>query len=487
VEQVIGAHLEQLFPGMEILSWSPFRVTRDADLDLEEDEAEDLLAAIESGLQRRRRLSDAVRLEIDRSMSDRALDLLLEELELGPDDVYVHDGLIDHGSLWQLYDRVGRPDLRDEPWAPQPTTRPLHAEGGRRGDFFALLRERDVLVHHPYESFETSFQEFLAQAADDPHVLAIKHTLYRSSGPENPIGRTLIRAAQAGKQVVTLVELKARFDEETNIEWARALEQAGVHVVYGLVGLKTHAKVALVVRNEPDGIRRYCHVGTGNYHPLTARLYEDLGVFSADRELGADLGDLFNYLTGCGRQQPYRKILVAPDGLRPALLERIRAEMAAPDGRLVMKMNNLSDPALIDALYEASQAGVEIDLIVRCICCLRPGVPGLSERIRVRSILGRFLEHSRILRFGSDARGPRYYFGSADLMPRNLDKRVEVVVPIEEPALAARIEEVLGLLLADPGAWELDGEGRWSRASAAGSVEAQQALQERAKARSAAE
>ena len=317
VEQVIGAHLEQLFPGMEILSWSPFRVTRDADLDLEEDEAEDLLAAIESGLQRRRRLSDAVRLEIDRSMSARALDLLLEELEIGPDDVYLNDALLDLGSLWQLYERIPRSDLRDAPWVPQPVPAFPKAEGGRRSDFFAVLRERDVLVHYPYESFEASFQEFLAQAADDPHVLAIKHTLYRSSGPENPIGRTLIRAAQAGKQVVTLVELKARFDEETNIEWARALEQAGVHVVYGLVGLKTHAKVALVVRNEPDGIRRYCHVGTGNYHPLTARLYEDLGVFSADPELGADLGDLFNYLTGCGRQQPYRKILVAPAACAP--------------------------------------------------------------------------------------------------------------------------------------------------------------------------
>jgi polyphosphate kinase len=487
VEQVIGAHLEQLFPGMEILSWSPFRVTRDADLDLEEDEAEDLLAAIESELQRRRRLSDAVRLEIDRSMSERALDLLLEELELGPDDVYVHDGPIDHGDLWELYERLARPDLRDAPWVPQPAPRLPKAEGARRGDFFALLRERDVLVHHPYESFETSFQEFLAQAADDPHVLAIKHTLYRSSGPENPIGRTLIRAAQAGKQVVTLVELKARFDEETNIEWARALEQAGVHVLYGLVGLKTHAKVALVVRNEPEGIRRYCHVGTGNYHPVTARLYEDMGVFSASPELGADLGDLFNYLTGYGRQQPYRKILVAPDGLRPALLERIRAEMAAPDGRLVMKVNNLSDPGLIDALYEASQAGVEIDLIVRGICCLRPGVPGLSDRIRVRSILGRFLEHSRILRFGSEARGPRTFIGSADLMPRNLDKRVEVAVPIEDPALAARVDEVLALLLHDPGAWELDGDGRWSRVAAGEGVEAQRELQERAQERSAAE
>jgi polyphosphate kinase len=487
VEQVIGAHLEELFPGMEILSWSPFRVSRDADLDLEEDEAEDLLAAIESGLHRRRRASDAVRLEIDRSMSERALDLLLEELELGPDDVYVNDALLDPGSLWQLYERIARPDLRDEPWVPQPVPGLPKLEGGRRRDFFAVLRERDVLVHHPYESFEASFQEFLAEAADDPHVLAIKHTLYRSSGPENPIGRTLIRAAQAGKQVVTLVELKARFDEETNIEWARALEQAGVHVVYGLVGLKTHAKVALVVRNEPEGIRRYCHVGTGNYHPLTARLYEDLGVFSADPELGADLGDLFNYLTGCGRQQPYRSILVAPDGLRPALLERIREEMAAPDGRIVLKMNNLSDPALIDALYEASNAGVEIDLIVRGVCCLRPGVPGLSERIRVRSILGRFLEHSRIFRFGSEARGRRYFIGSADWMPRNLDKRVEVVVPIDDPALEERVEEILALLRADDGAWELDGEGGWSRVAGARGIEAQRALCERAKARSAAD
>jgi polyphosphate kinase len=486
VEQVIGAHLEHLFPGMEILTYCPFRVTRDADLDLEEDEAEDLLAAIESGLQRRRRLSDAVRLEIDRSMSERALDLLLEELEIGPEDVYLNDALLDLGSLWQLYERISRPDLRDEPWVPQHVPRFPKAEGGRRGDLFAVLRERDVLVHYPYESFEGSFQEFLAQAADDPNVLAIKHTLYRSSGPENPIGRTLIRAAQAGKQVVTLVELKARFDEETNIEWARALEQAGVHVVYGLVGLKTHAKVALVIRNEPDGIRRYCHVGTGNYHPLTARLYEDLGVFSADPELGADLGDLFNYLTGCGRQQPYRKILVAPAALRPAFLELIRAEMESADGRIVMKMNNLSDPALIDALYEASQAGVEIDLVVRGVCCLRPGVPGLSERIRVRSILGRFLEHSRVFRFGSEARGRSYLIGSADLMPRNLDKRVEVLVPIEEPALVARVEEVLELLLGDDGAWELAGDGSWARVSPGGSEhEAQRALRERARARSA--
>jgi len=492
VEQVIGAHLEALFPGMEIVSWSPFRVTRDADLDVEDEEAaEDLLVAIESELQRRRRRSDAVRLEVDRSISQRALDLLLEELELGPDDVYVHDAPLDLGGLVEIYQRVQRPDLRDEPWAPQPAPRLARPEGARaeaarRGDFFSLLRERDVLVHHPYDAFETSVQEFLAQAADDPHVLAIKHTIYRTSGPANPIGRHLMRAAQAGKEVVTLVELKARFDEETNIEWARALEQAGVHVVYGLVGLKTHAKVVLVVRQEPDGIRRYCHVGTGNYHPDTARVYEDLGVFSADPQLGADLGDLFNHLTGCGRQQPYRRILVAPEHLRPALLELIRAEMAEPDGRIVLKLNSLSDPALIEALYEASQAGVEIDLVVRGICCLRPGVPGLSERIRVRSILGRFLEHSRIWRFGSERRGLRYFIGSADLMPRNLDRRVEVVVPIDDTRLAARLEQILSLLLADDDlAWTLASDGRWSRVEGARRLRAQQALQERARARTA--
>lgn len=486
VEQVIGAHLEMLFPGMEIVAWSPFRVTRDADLELEEDEAEDLLVAIESQLIRRRR-SDAVRLEVDRTLSQRALDLLLEELELSPDDVYLNDALLDLGDLSELYERVARPDLRDEPWVPQPAPRLAKPEGARRGDFFALLRERDVLVHHPYDSFETSVQEFLAQAADDPHVLAIKHTIYRTTGQQNPIGRTLVRAAQAGKQVVTLVELKARFDEETNIEWARKLEQAGAHVVYGLVGLKTHGKVVLVVRQEPDGIRRYCHVGTGNYHPLNARLYEDIGVFSADPELGADLGDLFNYLTGCGRQQPYRRILVAPDHLRPALLEHIRAEMAEPDGRIVMKMNAVSDPALIEALYEASQAGVEIDLIVRGICCLRPGVPGLSDRIRVRSILGRFLEHSRIFRFGSERRGRRYFIGSADLMARNLDRRIEVTVPIDDPRLEARVEEILELLLADDDlAWSLDGDGGWARVKGSHRLRAQEALQERARARAAA-
>jgi polyphosphate kinase len=340
-------------------------------------------------------------------------------------------------------------------------------------------------VHHPYDSFERSVQAFLAQAAADPDVLAIKHTVYRTSGTENPIGSTLIRAAEAGKQVVTLVELKARFDEQVNIEWARRLEQAGVHVVYGLVGLKTHAKIALVVRQERDGIKRYCHVGTGNYNPVTARSYEDVGLFSADPDLGADLSELFNHLTGFSHETTYRKLLVAPVGLRSALIDLIRQEAAAGDGRIVIKVNNLQDPKIIDALYEASAAGVEIDLIVRSICCLRPGVPGLSERIRVRSILGRYLEHSRIFRFGNPRRGLRWYIGSADLMPRNLDRRVEVLAPVEQPALRARLDSILELLLADDtGAWQLD-DTAWRRVPTAlgcnAQAELQRTLQERAR------
>jgi polyphosphate kinase len=325
-----------------------------------------------------------------------------------------------------------------------------------------------VLVHHPYDSFATSVQAFLERAAADPNVLAIKHTLYRTSGPANPIVHTLIRAAEAGKQVVTLVEVKARFDEQANIEWARMLEQAGVHVVYGLVGLKTHAKAALVVRRESDGIRRYCHVGTGNYNPTTAKLYEDLGILSASPELCADLAELFNNLTGLSRQRHYRRILVAPETLKAALLDWIRAEAAQPDGSVVLKVNHVSDPELIDALYAASQAGTSIDLVVRGICTLRPGVPGLSERIRVRSILGRFLEHSRIFRFGSESRGRRYFIGSTDLMRGKLEGRVELVVPVEEPALCARLEEVLALALADGGAWTLDADGRWTRGGGPG-------------------
>jgi len=484
-EQVIAAHLEQLFPEMSIESRSVFRVTRDAGLDIREDEAEDLLVAIESGLQRRRRLSDAVRLEVEDTMPVHMRELLLEELDLDLPDLYVRTGPLDLGDLWEIYD-VDRPDLKDSRWAPRPIADFPKREEGKvdTGEIFEILRERDVLVHHPYDSFDNSVEIFLRDAARDPAVLAIKHTIYRTSGPENPIGRTLIEAAQSGKQVVTLVELKARFDEHANISWARKLEEAGIHVVYGLVGLKTHAKVVLVVRRERDGIRRYCHVGTGNYHPVTARLYEDVGIFSASPDLTADLGELFNNLTGFSHETTYRKLLVAPHGLRDALIGLIRAEAAASDGEIVIKVNNLSDPGIIDALYEASEAGVSIDLIVRSICCLRAGVPGLSENIRVRSILGRFLEHSRIFRFGSEARGRHYLVGSADLMPRNLNGRVETLMPVEEPALQERLEEILALELADDrSAWALH-DSTWERVPNVNDLSAQEALQERARIRS---
>jgi len=477
IEQVIAAHLDRLFPGMAIESQCSFRVTRDADLDIEEDEAEDLLVAIESGLRRQRRLSEAVRLEVDTAMPDHTRSLLLDELELDPEDVYVCPTLLDLGDLWEIA-RLDRPDLKEPPWVPRTESHFAgHPEDPEAGDVFALLRRGDVLVQHPYDSFETSVQAFLAQAARDPAVLAIKHTIYRTSGPENPVGRTLVQAAEAGKQVVTLVELKARFDEQANIEWARRLEEAGVHVVYGLVGLKTHAKIVLVLRQERDGIRRYCHIGTGNYNPVTARIYEDVGILTADQALGTDLTELFNHLTGFSHESTYQKLLVAPVGLRSALEARIREEMEAPDGQIAIKVNNLSDTRMIDRLYAASQAGVDLRLVVRSICCLRAGVPGLSERIRVRSILGRFLEHSRIYRFGSARRGYRYYIGSADLMPRNLDRRVEVVAPVEDPALQARLEEILQLLWSDDAAaWELR-DATWHRVPTTRGVCAQAELQ----------
>ena len=487
IEQVIGIHLQALFPGVEIVNRAPFRVTRDADLAIEEDEADDLLEAIESGIKRRRRESAGVRLEVDTTMNAQVRRLLSAELALGEDDLYVSRGLLNLSDLWGLV-ALDRPDLKDEPARPVTPGR-LRGVGDPEGetDVFSVLREASLLVHHPYDSFSTSVEAFLEQAAHDPQVLAIKHTLYRTSGARNPIMRNLIRAAEAGKQVVTLVELKARFDEEANIEWARMLEEAGVHVLYGLVGLKAHAKIALVVRQEEQGIRRYCHVGTGNYHPETAKLYEDLGVLSADPDLGADLTHLFNHLTGYGREHAYRKLLVAPAQLRPALLDLIRREMEAEDGRIVIKVNSLADPEIIDALYAASQAGVEIDLIVRGICCLRPGVPGMSDRIRVRSIVGRFLEHSRIFRFGSGDRGPRYFFGSADLMGRNLDRRVEVTVEVDEPELQRRIEEILQTNLEDDTlAWSLGPDGRWERVGRAHGVDTHQHLLELAKGRSEA-
>jgi polyphosphate kinase len=461
LEQVIAAHLPALFPGMEVESHHAFRVTRNADLALTEEGADDLLAAVEMEL-RRRRFGQAVRLEIDPSMSGEVRELLVREIEVGPESVYTIDGLLDLGSLSTLY-AIDRPDLKETPWAPVVPARLAGVEEGTT-DIFAVLREGDVLVHHPYESFADTVSAFIRQAALDPAVLAIKQTLYRTSG-DSPIVKSLIRAAERGKQVAVLIELKARFDEEANIAWARALEEAGVHVVYGLVGLKTHSKTALVVRSEPDGIRRYCHIGTGNYHHATARLYEDVGLLSADADLGADVGDLFNYLTGYSRRTDYRRIAVAPIGLRRRVLELIAEAAAEEDGRIIMKMNSLVDEAVIDALYGASAAGTEIDLIVRGICRLRPETPGLSERIRVRSILGRYLEHSRIFAFGSGRVTPvQYFIGSADMMPRNLDRRVEALTPVSDPALAVRLQEILDVNLADGVlAWRLRPDGEWEK------------------------
>jgi polyphosphate kinase len=486
VEQLIAAHAQQLFPGMKIVSCNPFRVTRDADLALDETDAEDLLQAVEFGLKRRLRMNAAVRLEVSERMSERVRNLLLAELELTNDDLYVARELIDPGSLWEIH-ALDRADAKLPTHV--PVTPPAFTAGPDGSvDLFAAIREQDVLVHHPYESFCDSTEAFLAQAAEDPAVLAIKHTLYRTSDVENTLARNLIEAAEAGKQVVTLVELTARFDEQANIKLARVLEEAGVHVVYGVVGLKSHCKVTLVVRAEAGGIRRYVHVGTGNYHPQTARSYEDLGLFSASSALASDAAELFNYLTGCSKQAAYRKLVVAPGALRAKLLEEIERERKLErSGRIAIKVNGLADAPLIDALYEASQAGVEIDLIVRGVCCLRPGVPGLSETIRVRSIVGPFLEHSRIYRFGRGAES-RCYIGSADLMPRNLEGRVEVVVPIESPPLAARVDEVLELCLADDVlAWELDASGAWRRAPRRAFLAAQEELVRRAAARGAAE
>jgi polyphosphate kinase len=465
LEQLIAAHLDRLFSGMEVLEHHAFRVTRNADLTLEDEEAEDLLALVEIEL-RRRRFGRAVRVEVEPSMTTEVRELLVRELELDPDDLYDVPGPLDLSGLTALAS-LDRRDLKDEPHKPA-TPRRLAPRDDEPVDLFEVIRERDVLVHHPYESFTASVEAFVKQAASDPHVLAIKQTLYRTSS-DSPIVKSLIRAAERGKQVAALVELKARFDEQANVAWARALEEAGVHVVYGLVGLKTHSKTALVVRQEPDGIRRYVHIGTGNYNSKTARIYEDIGLLSCDPDLGADLTDLFNLLTGYSRQTRYRKILLAPTSLRNRIVELIGVEAdAARSGgrsRIVMKMNSLVDPKVIDALYDASAAGVEIDLVVRGICCLRPAVPGLSENIRVKSIVGRFLEHSRIYAFGDGEDRPvRYLIGSADMMPRNLDRRVEVCVQVDEPEARKRLAEVLEANLSDDRlSWSLGPDGRWER------------------------
>jgi polyphosphate kinase len=475
LEEVIAAHLDALFPGMDVLEQHPFRVTRNADLTLEEEEADDLLAAVELEL-RRRRFGRAVRLEVMPGMPAEVRQLLVRELELGEEDVNTVTGALDLSGLFALVD-LDRPDLKAEPWVPQ--TQPILAgPEDSPVDLFAVLRQRDVLVHHPYDSFQTSVEAFIAAAAEDPAVLAIKQTLYRTSG-DSPIVKSLISAAESGKQVAALVELKARFDELRNIAWAKQLEEAGVHVVYGLVGLKTHSKCALVVRQESDGIRRYLHLGTGNYNPKTAMVYEDLGLLSSDPGLGADLTELFNYLTGYSRQTAYRKLLVAPLSMRDGMIARIDREAEAPPGtgHIIMKMNSLSDPDVIDALYRASAADVRVELVVRGICCLRAGVPGLSDNITVRSIVGRFLEHSRIYHFANGPDGPEVLLGSADLMPRNLDRRVEVVFPVSAPDLVARLQEILRLGLADDTeAWELRPDGTWTRVPTVLGVSAQHAL-----------
>jgi polyphosphate kinase len=482
VEQVIAAHLERLFPGMTIVEHQPFRVTRDADVDIEVDEADDLLVTLESLLRDRKRAPEAVRLEVSSSMSQKVRAMLLRELQLTPSDLYVIDGPLNLGDLWSLTE-LKRPALKAKPWLGVTPPELGNTVTGPR-DIFATLASRDVLVQHPYDRFATSVEALVDQAADDPDVLAIKQTIYRTSDEgEAAIVHSLVRAAGHGKEVVALVELTARGDEEANIAWARTLEKAGVHVVYGVVGLKTHAKAILVVRREGDRIRRYCHVGTGNYNPATATVYEDVGLLSGDPVLASDVANLFNRLTGYANGNGYRRVLVAPDELRPRLLDLIGRERDASDGRIVMKMNGLADPEIIDALYEASAAGTEIDLIVRGICCLRPGVKGLSENIRVRSIVGRFLEHSRIFRFGSDKRGPHYYIGSADVMPRNLDGRVECVAPVTDPALKLRLEEILSVNLSDDVlAWKLGADG-WQKVPTKAGVNAHEQLQALAEAR----
>ena len=436
LEQIIAANLDALFPGMEVLEHHLFRVTRNADLAIEEDEADDLLMAIEEEL-RKRRFGAAVRLEVERSMPAATRALLQRGLGVQPTDVYEVAGMLDLTALDAIAE-LDLPGLQRESWQPVTPQRLQPLDEDEAVDVFAAIREGDLLVHHPYESFRGSVQRFVEQAADDPDVLGIKMTLYRTGG-DSPIVRALIRAAELGKQVVVLVEIKARFDERANIVWARALERAGAHVVYGLVGLKTHCKVTLVVRREGRGLRRYVHIGTGNYNDKTARLYVDVGLLSCGDELGADATDLFNFLTGLSRQRSFRRLIIAPVSLRSSILELIEGEIArqraSGDGRIRLKLNAVVDPEMVGALCRASQAGVPVDIIARGACSLRPGVEGVSENVRVRSIIGPFLEHSRIFIFGDGDR-ERILIGSADLMERNLDRRVEAAVPVTEPALA---------------------------------------------------
>jgi polyphosphate kinase len=467
LEEAIAANLDALFPGAEVIDHGYFRVTRDADFTIS-DEADDLLQAVQDEL-RRRRFGEVVRLEVAAGMNAKLRGQLIDALGLEDREVYDVDGLIDLADLGDVVDAAGsHPELRYEPWTPVTQPR-LQGEDDEPVDIFAAIRQGDILVHHPYDSFASSVERFVVQAVADPDVLAIKQTVYRTSD-DSPLVPALIRASERGKQAVCMVELKARFDEEANIHWAKSMEEAGVHVVYGIPGLKTHVKAIVVARREGDRVREYVHIGTGNYNPTTARLYTDLGLFTADPEIGADVAEMFNFLTGYGRPAGYRKLLVSPTTMRDSILGEIEATVeahrAGEEARIALKMNALVDARCIQALYEASQAGVPVDLNVRGVCCLRPGVPGVSENIRVVSIVGRFLEHSRIYAF---LRGEvaRVLTGSADLMPRNLDSRVELVAPIEDEALRAELLGVLELCFAEnANAWELDSDGVWTRVEA---------------------
>jgi polyphosphate kinase len=460
LEEVIAYFLPQLFPQMEIAERACFRVTRDADFEVS-DEADDLLEAVELEL-RRRRFGDVVRVEVSAGASARILDRLRRGLRVGDDQIYKVGEPLDLADATQLVG-LDRPDLKFEPWL--PVTNARFASAHDPDELFEEIRSGDVLVHHPYESFGSSFEAFVRAAASDPDVIGLKTTVYRTSD-ESPLVPALIEAAEDGKQSVCLVELKARFDERRNIEWSRALEHVGVHVVYGFPNLKIHAKATLVVRREGSALRRYVHLGTGNYHAVTARAYEDFGLFTADQEIAADVADFFNYVTGFGKPQRFRKLLVAPFTLRDGLIERIRdtAEAASSgrEARIRIKVNALTDPAIIEELYKASQAGVRIDLITRSICTVRPGVKGLSDNISVRSVVGRFLEHSRIYNFHARGRST-WLIGSADLMPRNLDHRLEIVTPVEDARAQQRLAAVLDTLLADNSAWRLRSDGSWQK------------------------
>ena len=466
LERVIAANLGALFHGMEVESHYLFRVTRNADLDIEEDEADDLLLAMEEEL-RRRRFGKVVRLEVERSMPHETRTLLQRGLGLDASNIYEIRGMLDLRGLESIAN-LDIPELQPKPWKPvtPPRLAQRDEEEDEGVDVFARIREGDILLHHPYESFMNSVGRFVQQAAEDPDVLTIKMTLYRTSGG-SPIVHSLIRAAESGKQVVVMVEIKARFDERANIVWARALERAGAHVAYGVLGLKTHSKCALVIRRESGGLRRYAHIGTGNYNHKTARIYTDMGLLTADRVLTSDVTDLFNVLTGVARKDRYKELLVAPKSMRPGLEDLIEGEIERHrehgDGRIIIKCNACVDPQMIRRLYQASQAGVPIDLIVRGMCSLQPGVPGFSESIRVRSIVGRYLEHSRIFCFGQGER-ERYYIGSADLMERNLDRRVEAMAPVKDPVLQERLREVLAIMRRDDRrAWALGEDGEWTR------------------------